>query len=585
MKLSVKSYWNLLSEHIKKQKGMFLFLVFVLITSILFKLLMPQIMRSFIDSAQNQKPLNSLIWAAIAFISVAIMQQFLGVLSGYLSQKVSWKATNELRSELARHALHLDMTFHNETSPGALVERIDGDVTELSNFFSYFAVTLVTNALLLLGILIVVFIEDWRAGLGFSLYSIFAFFLMSRTKNIALPFQKKARETLSAFYGFLEEQLAGTEDIRSSGAVEYSLQKLDEHQATLLVHRKKAGFRFRLISTSTMVILGIGTMLCFALGYNLFTANLITIGTVYLFVHYLDLLEEPLWVFSRQLESFQSIGACTERLEEFKARKNLVESGNTEIAKHHKHEDHLELNFDSVHFSYNKTDAVLKDITFNLQHGRILGLLGKTGCGKTTLARLIFRLYDPDAGKITMNGTDIKSVNLNSLRYKVAMVTQDVQIFKASLRDNIRFFDKSITDDEIMFALKELELTDWLENLGQGLDTQMGSASNSLSSGEAQLVAFTRVFLKKPSIVILDEASSRLDPATELRLERAIEKLLKNRGAIIIAHRLSTVERADDILILEDGEIVEYGSRSDLVKNTTSKFSILLKDGIGEVLI
>ena len=197
-------------------------------------------------------------------------------------------------------------------------------------------------------------------------------------------------------------------------------------------------------------------------------------------------------------------------------------------------------------FSYNGADSVLNGLSFDLKPGSILGLLGRTGSGKTTLGRLIFRLYDVKAGSIKVNDSDLREAHLDTLRRNIAIVTQDVQLFRASIRDNLTFFDRSIPDEQIIATLEELELGDWLKTQPKGLDTELDTGSRSLSAGEAQLLAFTRVFLRNPGLVILDEASSRLDPATEQRLERAIDKLLKNRTAIIIAHRLDTIHRADD---------------------------------------
>ena len=580
MNVPFKSYWNLLSEHIRPQKGRFILLAILLFGSIGLRVFAPQIMRKFIDSALAGEALQTLTWTAITFIGVALIQQTIAVSVTYLGENVAWTATNDLRAELAEHALHLDMKFHNNHTPGELIERIDGDVTELATFFSQFALNLIANGLLLIGILIALFIEDWRAGLAFTIFSLLTITILGRLKDIAIPHQKARREAEAQLYGFIEEQLAGTEDIRSSGAVDFSIRELFRHQSTILGHNRKSHFKRWIIENAMGFALTAGNLLAITSGYWLFSAGLITVGTVYLFVHYINLLEEPFWAMTHEIESFQTIGACVERLTEFRNFKAEVVSGNgVEIPARS-----LSLSFDDVSFSYNGTDSVLSHLSFDLKPGSILGLLGRTGSGKTTLGRLIFRLYDVGSGSIKVNGSDLRQAHLDVLRRNIAIVTQDVQLFRASIRDNLTFFDRSLSDEKIITTLEELELGDWLRNQPKGLDTELDTGSRSLSAGEAQLLAFTRVFLRNPGLVILDEASSRLDPATEQRLERAIDKLLKNRTAIIIAHRLDTIHRADQVLILDKGKISEYGDRTQLVADPNSRFYQLLQTGLEEVL-
>jgi len=227
---------------------------------------------------------------------------------------------------------------------------------------------------------------------------------------------------------------------------------------------------------------------------------------------------------------------------------------------------------------------VLHDVSLVLQPGRVLGLLGRTGSGKTTLARLLTRLYDPDGGAVRLGGIDTREADIHTLRRSVGMVTQDVQLFAASIRDNLTFFDPEISDAEIAMALETLGLTDWVMNMAEGLNTVLEAGGGSLSAGEGQLLAFTRIFLEDPGLVVLDEASSRLDPATEQLIERAVDRLLADRTGVIIAHRLETVNRADDIMILESGRVVEAGPRAGLAADPGSRFAGLLATGIEEVL-
>lgn len=578
--VSLKQYWDLLARHITPQKARFTLLTVLLLSSIGLQIVNPQVMRYFIDAAQSGQSIRVLIVAALAFIGIALIQQVIGVSATYTGENVAWTATNALRAEIARHCLYLDMGFHNNRSPGELIERIDGDVAELSNFFSQLVIGVLGNLLLLLGILAALFREDWRVGAAFAAFTLITMAALYRVRGVAVPHDKARRQAEADLFGFLEERLAGTEDIRSSGAVDFVIRGLYKLQHTILVHWRKASLMYLVIGLTGGMLFTLGTAIAVLAGFYLYRDGIITIGTAYLLVHYTNLLGRPIRDLTRQIESMQTIGASTQRLIELRGIQSKTQDGpGADVPL-----GPLPLAFDGVSFSYVEEEPVLHDLSFNLKPGTVLGLLGRTGSGKTTLARLVFRLYDPTAGQIQLGGMDIRQPRLKALRERVAMVTQDVQLFQASVRDNLTFFNRRIRDDQIRAAIEQLELTDWYRSLPEGLDTKLESGGRGLSAGEAQLLAFTRVFLRDPGLVILDEASSRLDPATEQHIERAVDKLLLNRTAIIIAHRLGTVQRADSIMILEDGQMAEYGEREQLAGDATSRFYNLLQTGLEEVL-
>ncbi len=581
MKIPLRQYWDLLSRHVQPQRGRFLLLGLLLFGNIVLQLVNPQIMRSFIDSALGGGALNSLMVPAILFICIAVIQQVVAIGVTYFGENVAWTATNALRAELASHCLNLDMSFHNDRTPGEMIERIDGDVSKMADFFSQFVIVLLGNLLLLIGILIALFREDWRAGLAFSVFAAVALFSLNKVRDLAMQHQKDLRQAEAEMFGFIEEQLTGTEDIRASGALGYTLRELQRLQAAILSHDWKSGVKTWLISNLTGGLIALAEIMAVIAGYLLYTRDLVTIGTVYLFMNYIAMLANPLWMLTHEIQSFQTIGACVERLTELRKMESKVKDGtNGKLTP-----GPLALTFDQVSFSYNSDASVLSDVSFQLREGQVLGLLGRTGSGKTTLTRLVFRLYDPGQGMIFLDGSELREAKLENLRGRVAIVTQEVQLFRASVRDNLTFFDRSISDEAILTAIEQLELGDWFRSLPRGLDTELETGGHSLSAGEAQLLAFTRVFLRDPGLVILDEASSRLDPATEQRIERAIDRLLRNRTAIIVAHRLHTVHRVDDVMILDGGRIQEYGPRKTLATDPQSHFYHLLQTGLEEVLV
>ncbi len=581
MKIPLQRYWDLLFNYLQTQRRRFILLAVLLLSSIGLQIFIPQITRYFIDTATSLDiSTDSLVVAAVAFIGLAIIQQIVSVGAAYVGENVAWIATNRLRQDLTRHCLNLDMSYHNDVSPGELIERIDGDVSELSNFFSQLVLRVFGNILLLFGILLVLYIEDWRIGLAFTGFTFASLYALNRVRGVAVEYERKRREAIAELFGFLEERLAGTEDIRSSGAVDFVINRLYRLHHTILERWKAAAKRFFIVRMVAGLTAVIGYAVAFAAGYSLYTAGVLTIGTVYLVINYTSLLGRPFRELTSQVENLQNVGASIERLEELLSIHSSINGGpGADLPQ-----GALSLSFSDLSFAYSDDEYVLKDVNFRLRPGEVLGLLGRTGSGKTTITRLIFRLYETTQGRIELGDIDICQPQLWQLRQRVAMVTQDVQLFQASVRDNVTFFDRSISDEQILSVIEELELSDWFATLPEGLDTRLETGGRSLSAGEAQLLAFTRVFLRDPGLIILDEASSRLDPATEQRIERAVGKLLQNRTAIIVAHRLGTVQRADSIMIMEDGRIIEHGEREWLAQDSASRFASLLQTGLEGVL-
>ncbi len=581
MSIPLKEYWQLFSKYLRPQRGRAVLLAFLLLLGIALRVVNPQIIRGFLDAAQSGASLDQLWIAGGVFLGFALLVQALSVTSIYVGEVVGWNATNALRADLALHALRLDMTFHNDKTPGDMIERIDGDVMDLAIFFSQLVVRVLGNVVLLFGILIAFALEDWRLGVGYLVFCAFVLVVLRRFSAAAEPFWKRARDMHSELYGFLEERLSGTEDIRSSGAGAYVLKQLYAFGRKMKEAETSAGVRGMLVWMTFQFAHGLGYMLAIAAGYYLVTTGQATLGTAYLLVYYTDTLFEPLRHLTMELEHFQKSAASIARLRELLGRQSKIQSrGRETIAAGHP----LRLIFDAVTFGYAKDDPVLRDVSFNLAPGKVIGVLGRTGSGKTTLARLIFRLYDVTAGRVCLSedgrpGVDIRDLPLADLPARVGMVTQDVQIFRGTVRQNLTLFDTAIPDDKVLEVIDDLELGEWFARQPKGLDTELESGGKGLSAGEAQLLAFARVFLRNPGLVILDEASSRLDPATERRIEHAIDKLLgdRSRTALIIAHRLSTVQRADEILILERGGVVEQGEREALARDERSRFSRLLR--------
>lgn len=582
MHLPMRRYFALLMTYLKPQWIRTSLMIFCLLTGIGLQLLNPQIVSYFIDALTAHGPASALVAAGGVYILAAILNQGTAMAGAYFSQYVSWTATNQLRSDLVRHCLALDMGFHKTHTSGEMIERIDGDVDALSNFFSRFAVNLMSNLLLLLAMLVLFFTISWLVGVVLTTFAMFALFMLLYLNKRSIPLWKEQRRMSANYYGFLSERLTGLEDIRANGA-EQAVMRDYYHILRTWLPINNLTLRTSALMGITMLFLFVcGTALALGLGLYLWSLKAISLGTVYVMFAYTNALSQPLGVIQNEMQDLQQAEACIQRIETLLHLSSaLPDTGTTPLPN-----EPLSVELRDIVFGYEEHEPILHGISVKIEPGKVLGLLGRTGSGKTTVTRLLFRLYDPQAGEIYANTIPLREISLHELRRHIGMVTQDVHIFHASVRDNLTFFERSIPDEHIIALLNELSLGTWFHSLPHGLDTLLGNSERerSLSAGEAQLLACARVFLTDPGIVILDEASSRLDPATETLIEQAITRLLAGRTALIIAHKLSTLQHVDDILIIEQGKVIEYGSRITLANDPTSHFASLLQSDLLEVL-
>jgi ATP-binding cassette, subfamily B, bacterial len=581
MHASSARYRRFLGTYLEPQRKRLAVLAMLMLIDLTLQLGLPRVVQTFIDSATSGGELTTLLWIGVAYLAVAIGQNWTLVGWQYVAQYIGLIATNRIRSELTLHCLRLDMGFHNTRTPGELIERIDGDVSKLENFLSRFVVQIVLNGLLLVGVIVLLFVIDWRVGLP-SAVSVAVAVVCARVLTGPLAaYSVKERQASAELFGLLEERLSGTEDIRANGAVAYVLRRHIERSRVLfrssIIRALLGVISWRSLNTA----ITIGAILSLTIGALLALDRVVTIGQVYLIFAYTNMLSHPVEELMRQLDDLQQATASIERVQQlFAIEPQVVDAERGALLPN----GPLSVELATVSFGYPDDELVLREVSVLLPAGTVLGVLGRTGSGKTTLTRLLLRLYDPTSGTVRLGGVDLRGVPNTDLRARVAIVTQDIQLFSATVRDNLTFFDTSIPDAQVMGALETLGLGDWARELPEGLDTLLASGGTGLSAGQAQLLAFARAFLRDPGLIILDEASSRLDPATERQLELALRRLLDGRTAIIIAHRLGTLDRVDHIMILEDGRVCERGLRAELVRDPDTRFAQLLQVGMEDAL-
>jgi ABC-type multidrug transport system fused ATPase/permease subunit len=537
--------------------------------------LAPQLTRRFVDGAVEGESTEALVGIAVAYLAVALAAQGAGILTAWLASRMAWDGTNRLRERLAQHALTLDLGYHGRRPPGEMIERVDGDVAALADFVVVLVLDVLGSILLLAGVLALVLAAEPVVGVVLFLYVAVVTLPLVRLQRRAVPAATAVRETFAGLFGNLEERLAAAEDIRANGAGAHVVNRF--HEASADVYR--ADLRAERIGGGLYILTHLAfagaTATVLAAAAVLMDAGAITIGTAVLLFQYTLLVRRPFERMIDQLEQYQKALAGIARIGDLLAERSTLPEppdGGRPLPA-----GALAVDLDGVGFAYaDDNEVVLADIDLAVAAGGSLGLVGRTGSGKTTIARLLLRLYDPTAGAARLGGVDLRDVEPESLRHRVAVVTQDVQIFSASVRDNVTLFRDRPDDARLHEVLDELGLGEWLAGLPSGLDTELGAGGAGLSAGEAQLLAFARAFLADPGLVVLDEASSRLDPGTEAVIERAIDRLLAGRTAVLIAHRLSSLARVDGIAVVEHGRIVEHGGREALAADPTSRFAHLL---------
>ncbi|HKY67697.1 MAG TPA: ABC transporter ATP-binding protein, partial [Acidimicrobiales bacterium] len=537
----------------------------------------------FADDALGGASTSALTTIAATYVVAALGSAALDLGVVWWSARVSWRAGNRLRERLAAHALRLEQAWHGRHSPGQLIERIDGDVEAMAIFFAGMAVQIAGNVALILGMLVVATVIDVWTGVVLTVTAVAGAAVMIRLRMAAVEAREHEREVNAQLYGDLEERLGGLEDLRANGAGRFAVHRLHGHSARSWQAARRASRRGDGAYAASAVVFAVGTAGTLATGILLQQRGVITIGAVLTLYRYADMLRRPLEQIAEQLKEFQKAMAGARRASTLLATEPAIADGPDDGSG--LPAGALGVELDGVSFTYDPDDPeaspALRGVDLRLAPGSHLGLVGRTGSGKTTVGRLLARIWDVPrpSGTVRIGGVDVRDLTLRALRDRVAVVTQDVELFRASVRDNLTLFGRyDVPDAELVAVAHEVGLGDWLAALPDGLDTRL-AGGHGLSAGEGQLLAFARAFLADPAVVVLDEASSRLDPGTEQRIERATGRLLHGRTAVIIAHRLDTLERVDEIAVLDHGRLVEHGPRAALAADPDSRYARLRRTG------
>ncbi len=570
--------WSIARVYLRPHLGRLTLLGGLVLLGSLLALVGPQILQRFVDQASLPEAGTVLAVLALTYCVCASLQQVAAVGEEYAATDLAVRATNRLRQDLFDHSLTLGRAFHQRVPPGALIQRVDRDPALLGNLLSRMAVALTGNALIVLGVLVLLWHLDWRIGLVMATAAAVAAAIRMRLAPIVTRAWVRSRQTVAELFGDVEELLGGLEDIAGLGAASYAEGRLERSargQVGRFLHAALVGGAAGAAET----IFALGTTVALGVAAALHQHGVLTLGQVFLVAAYGGLSLAPLQALGRQLEDLQPATAAATRCRELLALgPDVAPPARPEPLP----EGPLAVDVRGLSFAYEDGEETLSGVGFQVPAGGVLGIVGRTGSGKSTLARLLVRLHGIPTGTIQLGGVDLSRIATDQLRRRVAYVPQEVHLLDGTLLDNLTLYEP-VSPARVRFALEEAGLGAWLDSRPQGLTTQL-SSDRTLSAGEAQLLALARVFLRPAGLIVLDEPSARLDLVTQRRLQRALDRLFAGTTAIVVAHRPETLERATHILVLEDGSAVEFGLRGELARDPDSRFARLLRAGPAEVL-
>lgn len=548
-------------------------MVFAVIAASLTSLAPPYLAGRAIDSGIQTGDERALTLIVIAFVVLTTAYALTSYLQTYLVGWIGVRVLQDLREEVFKHIQKMSIGFFTRNRPGALISRMTNDIEALNQLISDGIVTLFSNLLTLIGVVVILLLLDVKLALiTFSVLPLLLITSLVFRRYSAGAF-RETRERISAITSHLQETLSGVRVVRSFGQEERHINRMTELNTLNRQANMKTVYLNATYFPATELLTAIGTAAILLYGgYQTMNGN-IMIGVVVSFVGYLQLFFDPIQQLAQLYATYQQGMAALDKIfglldteVEIVDSPEAVEPGRIEGS----------LAFEGVSFSY-ATDAeragdaecggrwAVCDIDLEVEAGETVALVGSTGAGKSTLAKLITRFHDPQKGRVLIDGEPLDHYKQRSLRRQMGIVPQEGFLFSGTIAENISFGRPDAMIDEIAAAADAVGATPFIERLPEGMETQVGERGVQLSSGQRQLVAFARIILTEPRILILDEATSSVDTQTERTIESAMDRLLSGRTAVIIAHRLSTIRRADRIVVLDHGKIVESGSHDELI--------------------
>lgn len=535
--------------------------------SVIMQLPLPLVTRYIIDNVVTGKNHALLNWIILGLFLVVIIQQVSGILTSYASNLFRERVLNSFQLKLFGHIMRLNISFFNNRKSGYLLRRIQGDVLNLRGLIADNIMLLAKDILTFITGSVIIFLFHWKLALASILVlPLFIFSLFYFSRRIRY-WSGNVQEQSANVMGFLQEALSGIFVVKAFQLENKEESGFYEQQQKRLDVKIKYGLISALSSNTTAFLGVIGPLVVLWYGSHEVMSGHLTLGTLVAFNAFLGYLFGPARRFMSLNEQIQDALVSLDRVFEFFS---LPTEGGDRILSKRTAPEYLspeiigKVRFQDVGFSYTEDEPVLENLSFTVNPGETAALVGKSGAGKTTLVKLIFRFFDPQAGNILLDGMDLRERDINNLREHIGMVPQDVFLFSGTIRDNIRCANEDASEEELLRAVRLAHVDEFLAKLPNGLDTKVGERGAKLSGGQRQRIALARVILKDAKILILDEPTSELDSLSERYIRGSLEKISINKTTFIIAHRLSTIKNADKIIFMENGRIKDEGTHQNL---------------------
>lgn len=503
-----------------------------------------------------------LVFAAVILLSY-IVKALLTFVSKYKAHVAAWNFVGDMMLDVYNKLQSLSMRFFGDKQTGEIMSRVINDSRNMETLIAHALPDLLSNILIVIMVAIMIFsINPILAAISLIPIPLILFVTMKFSGKVHALF-KRNQEVLAEVNGKVQDNISGIREIQSFGREKEEYMSMKEYCKRYSFVNVRANFVASIFFPTIEFLTSVGSVLVMGIGGTLALKDVLSVSDVVGFFMYLSLFYSPIAALSRIIEDMQNAFAGGHRvLTILDMESEIKDSENAEDIGRAKGD----MEFDHVSFYYNENEPVLKNISFKIDAGKMVAFVGATGVGKSTIVSLMERFYDPVSGSVRLDGKDIKDITVKSLRENISMVLQDVFLFNGSIYDNIAYGNPSASREDVIRAAETARVSDFVCKMPEGYDTIIGERGVRLSGGQKQRIAIARAVLKNSPILILDEATSAVDNETEALIQQAIDELSKSRTVIVIAHRLSTVMKADNIIVLENGEIAEQGTHNELLK-------------------